>query len=147
MGCVLCIRASIRHFFSGHAASFRQHSFELTTGNIPNDRRIHVQKTSIVFIIYVLFKIKLYKKCIYCLFISFSIIICFNIKINLNLCNCWCNFYWMSPFYWWHINLTSFLIFFMYTCIICTILSCILLCMLLIVIYVLYLYVTWFLKK
>ena len=42
-----------------------------TTGNIPNDRRIHVQITLIVLIIYVLFKIKLYKKCIYCLFIAF----------------------------------------------------------------------------
>ena len=69
--CVLCIRASIRHFFSGHAESCWQHSFEFTTVNIPNDRQIHVQITLIVFIIHVLFKIKLYKNCIYCLFIAF----------------------------------------------------------------------------
>jgi hypothetical protein len=50
---------------------FWWHSFESTTGNIPNDRRIHVQITLIVFIIYVLFKIKLYLLLVHCLFERF----------------------------------------------------------------------------
>ena len=65
------IGISIKHFYSDHVESFRYHSFESMTGNIPNDQRIHVQTTLIVFIINVLFKIKLYKNCTYCLFIAF----------------------------------------------------------------------------
>ena len=42
------------------------------TGNIPKDRRVHVQITLIVFIIYVLFKIKLYLLLRHCLFERFA---------------------------------------------------------------------------
>jgi hypothetical protein len=60
------------------------------TGNIPKDRRVRVQMTLIVFIIYVLYKIKLYKKCIHCfyncLYERFVNMYLLSITLNYHTC-------------------------------------------------------------
>jgi len=60
------------------------------TGNIPKDRRVHVQITLIVFIIYVLFKIKLYLLLLHCLFESFVNMYLLSLSIITLVLHVWC---------------------------------------------------------